>query len=32
LSEYGTLTNRSVSPDVVAALSSWLTRTLAAIK
>lgn len=32
LSEYGALTNRNVSPDVVSGLGSWLTRTLAAIK
>ena len=30
--EYGELTDRNVSNDVSAALSSWLTRTFAAIK
>ena len=32
LSEYGALTDRNVSKDVSSALSSWLTRTFAAIK
>ena len=32
VAEYGELTNRNVSTDVVSALSAWLTRTFAAIK
>ncbi|HLG55548.1 MAG TPA: alpha/beta fold hydrolase [Vicinamibacterales bacterium] len=32
VSEYGTLTDRNVSKDVTMAVSSWLTRTFAAIR
>jgi hypothetical protein len=32
VSEYGTLTDRNVSMDVTTAVSSWMTRTFAAIR
>ena len=32
VSEYGTLTDRNVSTDVTTAVSSWLTKTFAAIR
>jgi hypothetical protein len=32
VSEYGTLTDRNVSMDVTTAVSSWMTKTFAAIR
>jgi hypothetical protein len=32
VAEYGALTDRNLSMDVASALTSWLTRTFAAIK
>jgi hypothetical protein len=32
VSEYGTLTDRTVSADVTMAINGWLTKTFAAIR
>jgi pimeloyl-ACP methyl ester carboxylesterase len=32
ISEYGTLTDRTVSPDVTTAINTWLTKTFAAVR
>ena len=32
IAEYATLSDRNVSPDVKTAVTSWLTKTFAAVK